>query len=227
MKYLYSYNETLTKTYDKELVLKYLSTKLGEKDFWVHNTNVYISITHSNYKLIPEIINRLENLYKWFLSGVEGDFYEEVDNNVEDFKQDLLSIFSEIFNSDEDHEMDGFYTMVFEPYFGEKETVPNILYHITDDSRLKSILKNGLVAKHQNKLTYHPERIYLSTTEEKLVELLKHSNFNINKPVVLTIDVKDIKDNMTFYSDVNFPTGVFTTDNIPPKCITSVKYPWE
>ena len=49
--------------------------------------------------------------------------------------------------------------------------------------------------------------------------LVSNVNFNVEEPIVLTIDVSKIKDDLRFYKDVNYPNGLFIDQRISPKYI--------
>ena len=89
---------------------------------------------------------------------------------------------------------------------------------------IPKIKQIGLIpkSKSKSKKSYHPERIYLLLNKDGINGLLNNSKFNIETPILLTIDVRDIKNTIKLYYDVNYTYGVYTINNIHPKYI--VKY---
>lgn len=111
--------------------------------------------------------------------------------------------------------------------------VPNILYHITQECYLDKILKNGLIPKHKDKLSKHPDRIYFLTKKYSDDELsifskqffIRNSSDNYveyNKMVLLTIDITPIKNSIKFYADPNADECVFTYDNVSKDLIIGI-----
>jgi RNA:NAD 2'-phosphotransferase (TPT1/KptA family) len=115
-------------------------------------------------------------------------------------------------------------TLYFEPIYGEKiSDIPNTVYHVTDLSNVENIKLKGLLPKNTNKISYHPRRVYLLTKEEDAEDLIENFKFKIDNPVILTIDITNIKDNLNFYKDIIYPKGVFIDQRISPKYIINYK----
>ncbi len=102
--------------------------------------------------------------------------------------------------------------------------LPNILYHVSPSKYDSKIHKIGVIPKTKNKLSNHPDRIYL-TDDIKYAEYFKayleeylknnsNKNLNINASIY-EINTKNI--NIRIYQDVNLKgKGYYTLDNIPP-----------
>lgn len=97
--------------------------------------------------------------------------------------------------------------------------LPDVLYHATENSNYVKINKIGLVPKSGNKLSSHPERIYL-TDSLKMAKLFSnyiHSTYN-KESIILEIDTIGL--NMKLYSDLNMrDKGYYTLSNIPSRNI--------
>lgn len=128
-----------------------------------------------------------------------------------------------------------------ESTFDEKiENNYDYLYHVTRLSYIDKIKEKGLIATSEDKITYHPSRIYLCFKIEKCYQLIerfkKHDILNPNKYIdskikkgfdipfydfaILKINNSDI----TLYKDPNFSeSGCYTYDNIPPNDIEIIK----
>ena len=117
-----------------------------------------------------------------------------------------------------------FYTLIFEPVHSEIDTnIPDTLYHITDKANITKIKKLGLLPKDNAKLSLHPQRVYLLKNVNDAEELLRHSKFTVHDPYLLTIDVSSFKNKLVFYTDINYPKGIYITKNINPKYIIDYK----
>jgi hypothetical protein len=226
-------NETLLKSYDKDDVIKYL-VKLGiDKDsiFDKGANKVCLTLNHKNKKYVSEIISKLEYFFGWYLAGVEGDFYDDVLSG-QDFKNDELEnidiLVPEPEEGEDVGEMDDYYSLIFEPKYDIEimdTDKPNILWYITDEKYITKIKKNGLVPKTKSKITYHPERIYFLKDIKFVSELLQHMKFDVENPIILKIDVSKIKSKLRMYEDVNYPNGLYVTDNISPEYIIEYLQP--
>ena len=111
--------------------------------------------------------------------------------------------------------------------------VPKFLYHLTPENKVNKILKNGLVPKAQNKLSMHPERIYLFLRKDLTLNyrayadsfwLAAHKTTSRkDKYALLKIDTLKCRAGFKLYGDPNMVMGVWTFDNIPPEAITIEK----
>lgn len=129
-------------------------------------------------------------------------------------------------------------TIKFESKFDECLTqIPSEMYHITNDSYVDKILRNGLVPKSKNKLSSHPDRIYLCTSIDDCKSLegrmymqdsFNMMGLNLNKNnnkklkyTILKIDMSDFSGKI--YKDPNYKdTGFYITTNIKPDKISIV-----
>jgi len=88
----------------------------------------------------------------------------------------------------------------------EQAIPPNVLYHGTADSFVKSIKSNGLIAKRRL-------HVHLSTDKETATKVGSRHG----KPVVLTLNAAKMhKDGFTFYLSEN---GVWLVESVPPEYI--------
>lgn len=125
-------------------------------------------------------------------------------------------------------------------------TTNKYLYHLTPTSKLNKIYKNGLTPHSGNKISKHPERIYLFLNKNLKANYVLFANDlwiedvrskgakrgvskeeinNIvnkgrdNKYALLQIDVDKCKNDFKVYGDPNLNKAVWTFDNIPPEAI--------
>jgi hypothetical protein len=114
-----------------------------------------------------------------------------------------------------------------EPKYDHQVEIPNTLYHASPLKFKDKILKTGLTPKSGSKLSYHPDRIYLSSNMESCVkfgEYLLNSTENKyykNGYCIYIIKGKGID---KLYSDVNMRDGGFyTLNNIKKEYISLFK----
>jgi hypothetical protein len=101
---------------------------------------------------------------------------------------------------------------------------PDKLYHLTYSNNWDSIKKLGLYPKSKNRISVHPERIYLFDDLDNypiLLRNLKLSDNNQHEYILLEIDSKD--DSLILHTDPNYRLGYFTYDNIPPNKIKNIE----
>ena len=105
------------------------------------------------------------------------------------------------------------------------------LYHLTPSNKVHKILKNGLCPKSGNKLSRHPERIYLFLQRVSDYTFSRFADdlwYSVNKEKkkrdvqysLLKIDTKKCRDDFKIYCDPDLKNAVWTYDNIPPEAIT-------
>lgn len=107
-------------------------------------------------------------------------------------------------------------------------SIPSILYHTSPLKFKNKILKGGLSPRSGNKLSKHPERIYLTDDLNTAIQFGSYlKNFDNDNEFyqdgycIYSIDGKGIS---KLYSDVNFREGGFyTLNNIKPEFIKLIK----
>lgn len=113
--------------------------------------------------------------------------------------------------------------LFLEPKYDLKiEPIPNILYHVSPITFKDKISKIGFIPKTGNKLSNHPDRIYLT---DKL-DIALYFGMNIKKEqnigyCIYEIDGKYLNN---LYSDINLKEGgYYTLENISPKYFKLIK----
>ena len=100
----------------------------------------------------------------------------------------------------------------------------DFLFHWTPMYCLGSVMNNGLIPNHKNKMFSYPSRIYLMKGNSKMTQMINlgqqlcFANNNISNNgeySLLRIDIEDIDDNIRFYYDSNSEIGVYTEQKIP------------
>lgn len=115
---------------------------------------------------------------------------------------------------------------ILEAKYDYEVEIPNILYHASPIRFKDKILKSGLTPKSGNKLSNHPERIYLTDSLDKAINFgnfLKEDNNEWYKNGFCIYSVKT-RGLSKLYSDVNFRQGgYYTVNNIKPENINFIK----
>lgn len=114
-----------------------------------------------------------------------------------------------------------FFVIRFEAKYDiEIDEIPKKLYHITPKVYLDKILKIGLTPKSKQKLSYHPDRIYLSESIKEIIKLSKKLKImsGHKEYILLEID-QDLSEHLKLFKDPNFNYGFYTLNNISPASI--------
>jgi hypothetical protein len=117
---------------------------------------------------------------------------------------------------------------VLEPKYDYPVEIPSRLYHASPIKFKNKILKSGLTPKSGNKLSLHPDRIYLTDDISKAISfgnyLVKNqdtSEWYDSGYCIYSISGSGLS---RLYSDINFREGGFyTLNNIRPQDINLVK----
>ena len=215
------------KTYKPIDVFKYLS-KIGLKendDYYVMYDNDKISLTiRSKYKkLYKDIIYKLENFYGWYLAYI-NDHNGIEDKNVSYYKKHIEEYIEDV-EVDKDYSIG---VLWFEPKYDiilDYSEIPDKIYHITNTKYYFKIKKKGLIPKHLDRISYHPDRIFFGLSKSECIKLSQHSDFELKNPIILTIDTKELKEKgIDFYLDSNFKDGgIYVINNISPKYIVGIE----
>jgi hypothetical protein len=197
--------EGLISTVPTKKTIKILGRKFPDYHISLVEGNIEISSGRKNY---IDDIKDIDNICKqlgWFISHgnipSESVYYKY--NDPEFFDQKYEEI-------------------IIKPIFDPKDipAKPNTLYHVVSKKNVDKIMKIGLIPKREDKLDYHPNKIYL-IDELELAWGLKKEFERIDKIEyeILKISMKDL--DIKLYADVDYPQhGFYTLENIPPKFIS-------
>jgi hypothetical protein len=119
---------------------------------------------------------------------------------------------------------DNLWMIRYEPKFDlEYRPKQRYLYHVTDMKYLNKIEDKGLSPRSKNKITKHPDRIYLAKNKRYANEISEMMGDFIPEEdqIMLKIDMKGLP--IFLMQDGQYPGGVYTTHNIPPKHIMVLK----
>lgn len=193
--------EGLIKTHPKEESVRILNRKFPslsievEKDGEVYIEN-YPNLT------IGEIFPLINNL-GYFISNLTLDGKRW----ITEYKDETIPV-----------------AFVLEPKYDYQVEIPKILYHITLSLNDSSILKRGLIPRSKSKLSYHPERIYLTDNLEAAKFFIQHLDEYPESVYGVSLFEVDGSGIDKLYSDINLRNGgYYTLNNIKPEYIRFVK----
>lgn len=225
--------EGINTSYNKDKVEQYLR-KVGfsQGDYRFDTDNrLTLDIKLSHRSKYSTVVKNLENIFGWRLVGAKEDSFSPISKEVEG--EPLSSFVNgieanlEIADSEGLDDEDEFGSLHFEAKYSqtiESEKLPNTVYHVTDETLVPKIQKQGLVPKAGSKKTQHPERIYLFLDQKNIAGLLDDADFDIGSPVVLTVDISNFKNTTKFFIDPFLEEGgVYVLKNIPPNLIIDYK----
>ena len=92
--------------------------------------------------------------------------------------------------------------------------IPDTLYHVCRTIDKEKILKSGLIPKSKSKISFHPDRIYLSSNEENCFDLIEQFKLidNIDYSII-EIDSSELK-HLKLKYDPNYIDAYYTNQNI-------------
>jgi len=217
--------EILSYSLDFELLKKEISKVI---DYDIMTYDVIKDVHEIKIKQINE--NEFKTLqtkliiFGWFISAIKIEHIEDgevVWNDLlrpKEFLGDIDNIDCSIVNV---------YIQI-EPKFDltlNKDKIKT-LHHISFDIFYDHIKTKGLIPKSKNKLSDHPQRIYLMVNSNnhdlKQMSMALLSKYK-NKKFVNKINIFKIKNSFidigTFYKDINYEDGCYISEIIPSKFI--------
>jgi hypothetical protein len=200
--FLLKVNEGLIRTVDidhtKNMMFRYLSN--GDLEFKINidKSSIIISMLDSD-KVKNESVVGLMNNMGWFPSYI---MVHKNDNKG--------------FKYSETHLNNSHIDITFESKFDEKvEDEYDKLYHVTTTNKVPKIIKRGLSPKSNHRLSYHPDRVYLtSKPNDILVSFLRLDKLYSKDMEYSILEIDN--ENLELYHDPNFDDGFYTYDNIHP-----------
>jgi hypothetical protein len=220
--YINYIKEGLIKTYDithyNRILTDYLDNlKIDYKISLIDKLKFYVEITN-NFNLL-ECINHQSYTLGYFPSEYKITLKNGMVNKFKIITNWSLFNVDRIEITYEAKYEDGLYT--------NDIVCPNTLYNLTSEKNLDSIKKKGLYPKSKNRISIHPERIYLFTDIDNYHILLKNlriSDFiNGIKTKYVLLEIDSSGDKFILHTDPNYRLGYFTYDNISPKLIKEIK----
>jgi hypothetical protein len=216
--------EGLILTHDLNIITNIISKKY--KAIFYYDKNIF-KISHKfDDKLfnieINEIIQLTDNL-GWFPSQIIYD----VNENQKYLKFSLTNFLNLI--KLKIYDMNIFFEAKYDI---DIYPIPEKMYHVTNLRYLEKIKRYGLIPHKHEKLTSHPERIYLTNSIDEswifIRALIFRTPENEREPlIILEIDTLFMKDRLRIMRDPNFQrggiyTGFYTLNPIDPQCLSVI-----
>ncbi len=123
-----------------------------------------------------------------------------------------------------------YFWLQYEPKFDveiDSSQFPPILYHITPEKNVDSILKKGLVPSSKNKIFSYPHRNYVGKNLEKIIGVVADKEDKSMKDgqlkafVIFRIKMRpDLIPPIKMFKDPNLGDGYYVYENIPSRLLT-------
>ena len=195
--------EGLILSHDINKVIKIIQKMLNDENIYnkinILNNNKYeLDLTLFDYDLILKL-NKINNILGYFPSLYDQGNIKHKSINDIIFDKNLTISYESKFDTSK-------------PKKYEK------MYHLSPSKNRENILKKGLKSKSNNRLTSHPERIYLFSDYNNynllLVNLKKDDFFNKNIQQLYDLYEIKIESNINLHDDPNYIDGYYTYDLI-------------
>jgi hypothetical protein len=200
-----TYNEGLIYSQPIDTTIKILKNKFKELEIKKYEDGD-ISIQGMNDKL-KKYLPLINNLGYFISSAFRGDDSIDISQLEKQYLEEVVC--SNIF---------------IEPKYDHLVEIPNILYHASPLKFKDKILKTGLTPKSGSKLSYHPDRIYLSSNIKSCINFgeyllnSKENKYYKSGYCIYKIEGKGID---KLYSDINMrEAGFYTLSNIKKEFIS-------
>jgi len=205
--------EGLIKTHSTRASKKILDRKFSISNLKTKedtSTNrLIIDITNFNY--FGELFALINNL-GYFVSAI--DLYTiDDDFSYEKFSEDKLA---KIIKEKGKYKK---IELILEAKFDEQISVPKVLFHVTKKNKIEKIVKDGIIPKSYSKLTYHPDRIYVTNSVANAKSFIDRIKKEGESYIILGIKT-DLVPNIKIYDDPNYKLlGYYVLENIPPSAL--------
>jgi len=201
-------NEGLIYSQPIDITIKILKNKFNELDIKKYEDGD-ISIEGMSDKL-KKYIPLINNLGYFISSAFRGDDSINISNLKKEDLEELICS-----------------NILIEPKYDYQVEVPNLLYHASPLKFKDKILRTGLTPKSGSKLSYHPDRIYLSNNIQSCIKfgeyLLNSKENEYYKNGYCIYIIKGIGIDR-LYSDINMrEVGFYTLNNIKKEYISLFK----
>jgi predicted acetyltransferase len=157
--------------------------------------------------MLKIIINRCE-LIGYFPSYFEVNKLSISGSTLDEFKEIIIGYNLPIKNN---------IYFQFESWLDKEVDIPDKLYHVYDILNIDKIKRYGLCPKSKNKISHHPDRIYITSTLEEVRNTIDEFK-KINKTKKYDFLEITNKEKLKIRKDPNY-IDYYTTQNIPPNWI--------
>lgn len=183
-------DESLTKSYDSDILIKKLKNKYKEKI-----NNIHIQKSKSNVQSF----------------GIQFNEQYMYDIVYDESLYKLLDLFGYYVTEYKEIKTENNQILRFEPIFGQKcndlvyKECNGVIYHITDDRFIDKIRKKGLIPFRNSNYRNFSDRVFFSCGKNKkeIIDNLKNIINQLEKINyhILKIDLNKYKYNVDFYFD--------------------------
>jgi hypothetical protein len=187
----------------------------------VANKKIHLTILENlDEQNLGNLLKWINNL-GWYISTFM--IFKNTNTKWENFN---LKTFMKLYKDDNKN-----ITFEIEPKFDEGKPITffdDTFYHVSPIKNEKKILKIGLVPKAKEKISSHPERVYLATKlvdAEALADIFSDIDKE-NQYTIFKVNMKLAKENnkaIRMFHDPDFSSGFYTLSNIPPQFLTIIK----
>ena len=204
-------NEGLYKTYPPNTALRYI------KDLFSLNDE-QIRINSKNGKTPEE-------------KRIQVKYYDVYNNREKMAKAMLLCGYTlSKYQKEGDDIVEEIYTPINLPNLNDIVRKYSFITHITPSYNKDKILSKGFVPKSKNEMFSYTDRVFFfkgdTPMQEILFQAMDFDNHLKNKRnnhiyTIFILNTSKIPENVHFHTDLTYPCGIYTTENIPPQCIKS------
>lgn len=105
------------------------------------------------------------------------------------------------------------------------EDIPDIMYHVCRKIDIDYILKIGLIPKAKSKISFHPDRIYLTNNLNDAQFLIKKfKEIEDIKYSIIEVNAKELKNYLKLKMDPNAYNSFYTNQNISSFYLKNINF---
>lgn len=192
-----------------------------DNDNWYSFSLCFETGIQDNQEIVKDIIHTCDAC-GWYLSDGVYFLRDKTEQKIDVKNKNTLNLIEEKYKNIP-------LRLTFRAKFNveyKEDSLPPYLYHICPLRVLDKIMRQGLTPRNNNRIAFHPERVYLFIDYPKEWKNNIVKNFKISgrdeKYVLLRISTEKLK-GIKFYYDSNFMTNypaVYTLEPITPSAIT-------
>ena len=219
------------KLYEGLIITRPIGTSIDTLERWSSATDkIDVSENENRNKIIIRFRSKLDdkemdNLFSWI-----NNLGWYISSYVTDRFPLKWSKFTDMGDLKKNNNSSILLTMTLEAKFDLEigRGVYKTMYHVSPLKFKHKIDKIGLIPKTLSKLSYHPERIYLSIDKDDAKRLIprfeklskdEHNDGWVIYKVNIT-RLTDYNNGLRFFKDPNLPEGIYTLSNIPPQFLS-------
>ncbi len=94
--------------------------------------------------------------------------------------------------------------------------IPDTMYYVYNNSNRDKIQRYGIVPKSKSKISYHPERVYVTFSVDDAERFIKQLDDGYEYSILKIVTDDELKSYIKLKKDPNFDAGFYTNQNISP-----------